>query len=204
LYSKNKGINEDKLQESLSRTKSRIHELALCNPWELFVTLTINPNKYDRTDLKSYHKDLSQFLRNYSKKHGLNIKYLLIPELHDDNLSWHMHGFIMGLPFEHLQINNNGYLDWFAYSDKFGYMSLDKIKHQEKASSYIQKYITKDSSKSVTTLNAKMYYCSLHLNRKKELKKGTLKNSNIPYDYVNDYVNIKWLPTSANVENYFL
>ena len=48
--------NDFKITESVMRSKSKIFELAYCNPWDFFFTGTINPNKQDRTDLELYHK----------------------------------------------------------------------------------------------------------------------------------------------------
>ena len=194
-------LNDTKLDTSLSRTKSTIFELAYCNPWDLFITLTLNPAKYDRTDLKGYQKGLTQWIRDYNKKYNTAIKYLLIPELHDDHESWHMHGFIMGLPEDHLSKNKNGYLDWKAYSKKFGFMSLDFVRNHEAVAKYVTKYVTKDTSKSVSEINAKKYYCSKGLNRKVLMKKGTL-NTSVPYDFTNEFVNMAWFDTSTPIEDY--
>lgn len=185
-----RGVNDSKLSNNISRAKSKVKEYALCNDFDFFVTLTIDPVKYDRYDLKKYYKDLSKFFNNYSSNHKSKIKYILIPEMHKDG-AWHMHGLIKGILDKHLTKNQNGYLDWKQYSKKFGYISLDKIKDKEKVSSYITKYITKDLSNTVQELNAHMYYCSKGLNKAKEIKRGTLLADNIPYDYENDYVKIK-------------
>ena len=58
--------NDSKIIESTLRSKSKIFELAYCNPWDWFFTGTINPNKQDRTDLELYHKQLTQWLRDYN------------------------------------------------------------------------------------------------------------------------------------------
>ena len=73
----------------------------MCNPWEYFVTLTIDPAKYDRYNLKEFHKHNAQFVRDYNKKHGAKIKYLIIPEQHKDG-AWHEHGLFLGIPQSHL------------------------------------------------------------------------------------------------------
>ena len=39
------GNAANKLQNSLSRSRSAVLELALCNPWSYFVTLTLSPEK---------------------------------------------------------------------------------------------------------------------------------------------------------------
>ena len=44
---KNTADNDEKLSASLSRTRAAIYELALCNEWEWFVTLTLNPEYPD-------------------------------------------------------------------------------------------------------------------------------------------------------------
>ena len=78
---KNTAENEGKLQESLSRTKSKIFELALCNGWQWFVTLTLNPKYHDRKDLKSYKIKLSTWLKNYNYIHQTDINIYLFQKI---------------------------------------------------------------------------------------------------------------------------
>jgi len=191
--------NDEKLECNLSRTKAKVFEYAYCNLWDYFITLTISSQKFDRTDLKGYYKKFNQWLRNYNKKYGLNIKYLFIPELHEDGMSWHMHGFIMGLPESHLSYNSNGYLDWLAYSAKFGYVSIDKIRDRQRIASYITKYISKNLSDCITELNAKVYYNSQGLKTAVEIKRGTM-SVNIAPDFENEYVKVKWYDDSLSLD----
>lgn len=190
-YSNKATINDEKLINNISRAKAKIFEYAYCNDWDYFATLTIDEKKYDRTNLKGYYKAFSQFLRDYSKKHNIKIKYLFIPELHADGQSWHMHGFIMGLPINHLESNQFGYLDWNAYKNKFGYISLDNIKNRAKCASYITKYISKNLSDCVTELNAKLYYSSKGLKTAEIVKKGSIRACIEP-DFENEYVKVQW------------
>lgn len=185
-------VNDEKLDSNISRAKAKVFEYAYCNEFEYFVTLTIDQKKYDRKDLKTYYKKFSKWLRDYSLKHRRKIEYLFIPELHDDGESWHMHGFIRGIPEGHLEKNRNGYLDWPAYREKFGYMSIDKIRDRQKAASYITKYISKDLSDCIKELNAKMYYCSKGLKKAEVIKKGLLNSEFSNPDYENEWVKVKW------------
>jgi len=194
-------VNDIKLLESISRTKSKILEYGMCNNWDFFVTLTIDGSKVDRYDLRAYYKKFSQFLRNYNKNNNLNIKYLFIPEKHKDG-AWHMHGFISGLSEDHLLINHYGYYDWIEYKKRFGYISLDKLKNKDKASSYITKYISKDLVNCVDSLNAKMYYCSKGLKKAEIIKKGRI-SANIHPDYSNDYVEVKFVDNADKALSYF-
>lgn len=206
-------VNNTKLDESISRTRSKIFELAFCNPWDWFFTATLDPAKYDRTDLKKFHKDLTQWLRDYNKKHNLYIKFLLIPELHSDGQSWHMHGFLYGLPVEHLHqfkigdkmglklaqkvANGDLVYNWYDYMHKFGFCDLEPIQNAEAVSKYVTKYISKNLATSVTELNAHMYYRSRCLNLAKTIKKGTLSLAldRVP-TYSNDYCDVYWMPYS--------
>ena len=65
--------NDNKLETSLSRTKRTISEIAECNAWSLFCTFTLDKRKYNRTDLKKFRKDFSQFIRDYRKKSSCDV-----------------------------------------------------------------------------------------------------------------------------------
>lgn len=212
--------NDNKLIENILRSKSKIFELAYCNPWNWFFTGTLNPNKQDRTDLELFHTQLTQWLRNYNRIHKLNIKFLFIPEKHKDGKSWHIHGFIYGLPVEHLtqfkvgdnmgkalaeKVKNGDVVyNWLAYFNRFGFCDLEQIKNHEAVSKYITKYINKELENSVTELNAHTYYHSRGL-KFAELKKiGTMSWANIIPTYENDYCSVCWLDYTDDLLNKLL
>ena len=201
-------VNDEKLDYNLSRAKNTVFELAICNPWRLFGTFTIDADLHPRDDLKGYYKKFSQWIRNYNKKYNINIKYLFVPERHKDG-SWHMHGFIYGLPESHLvpfkkgdkskngkpiksDLWRNGYYNWSAYAKKFGFNSFDFIKNHEAVSKYATKYLTKDVESSVKEVNAKSYYNSRGLEKATEYIRGYLAVpvKDVDCDFINDYVKI--------------
>ena len=191
-YNYRRDVNDSKLTNNVTRARTRVFELAICNDFEYFITLTINKEKLDRYELKEYIKKLGQFIRNYRRDFEVNIQYLLIPEKHKDG-AWHMHGLVKGIPKEHLHKNEHGYLDWQEYKDKFGYCSIDKIKNKEAVSKYITKYIRKsfDTDRGITEKESKLYYSSRGLKRPEKIKEGTLNGHHldkIPFEYENDYV----------------
>lgn len=216
---KNTADNEEKLSASLSRTRAAIYELALCNDWEWFVTLTLNPEYHNRKDLISYKKKLSTWIKNYNRIHKTNIKYLLIPEQHADGESWHMHGLMMGLPEEFLHEfteqeklpikilieikRGHKVYNWPAYQKTFGYISISKTRHIESVSKYITKYITKDLVKTRIGLNDHLYYCSQGLKRSELLYTGQLTKE-LEEDYSNDYVKIKTVQSFDEAIQYFV
>ena len=191
---RSRDVNDEKLDNHISRAKNKIFEYAACNEFDYFITLTLNEKKYDRYDLSKYIKDLGQMIRDYRKKTGANIQYLLIPEPHK-NGAWHMHGLIKGIPQEDLTKNKNGYLDWSPYSKKFGYCSIDPVRSQEAISKYITKYISKALQADLKReKEKKLYYVTRGLKTAIKVKEGTINGQlTVPYEYENDYVKTKML-----------
>lgn len=212
--------NDTKINESILRSKTKIFELAYCNHWDYFFTGTLNPNKQDRTDLELFHKQLTQWLRDYNKKYDLNIKYLLIPERHKDRKSWHIHGFISGLPVEHLiqfkvgdkmgkslsekVLNGDIVYNWVSYFRRFGFCDLEPIKNHEAVSKYVTKYINKELASSVTQLNAHTYYHSRGLKFAELKEKGTMNWADIVPTFKNDYCSVLWLDYTPELYNTLL
>lgn len=216
-------INDGKLEESIIRTKQKIFELAFCNPWDYFFTATLDRKKYDRTDLEKFHKDITKWFHNQGRIHGFKIAFLLIPELHEDGKSWHMHGFIYGLPADQLHQFKIGDVmgkalaekvkkgdvvyNWPAYARKFGFCDLEPIRNAEAVSKYITKYINKNLANSVTDLNAHQYYHSRGLKMAQTIKKGTMDAAIVP-TYENEYCSVAWLDYSdqllEELQNSFL
>lgn len=172
-----------KLRESLSRSRNMVFEKAMCNEWDYFCTFTIDPQKYNRYQLDLFYKDFSKYINNLRNNYHADIKYLLIPEMHEDG-AWHLHGFMSGLnslPRGQIRLFNlkqklpryikkklrQGYevFEWVSYRLKFGFCDLEPIRDKEACCKYIVKYITKDLDRSVNELHARVYYCSKGLQR---------------------------------------
>jgi hypothetical protein len=190
--------NEERLSQSISRTKSKIFELAICNNFEWFCTFTQDKEKRDRFDLSEFRKDFAQFIRDLNKKRSASekIKYLLIPEQHKDG-AWHMHGLLCGLKKSELVKNENGHLDWTAYRRRFGFFSVSKIKNKNACCKYITKYISKDLARTNIEGGNHLFFASQGLKRREcvvfeEFEKCPI-NTNSKWDFENDYVKIKWL-----------
>lgn len=208
--------NKSKIGCNIRRAKARVQELTLCNKWEWFATFTISPKQYDRTNLKKWYKDLTQWFRNYNKKFGIKIRYLLIPELHADGVSWHMHGLLMGLPEGHLtqlkrgdgmsksqleKVENGAVVYvWVAYEKKFGYCSVEPIHNKIAVGKYISKSIDLSAKKGVTEVNAHLYYSSKGLIGAETIKVGSL-NQELwrKEDYGNEYCKVLWEPYSQKI-----
>ena len=86
--------------------------------------------------------------------------------------------------------NSHGYLDMPYYANRFGFISLDPIRDQNKCSSYITKYVTKDTGKGVE-VSKHLYYHSRGLEKAEEFT--VLDVACMPMEvWQNDYVGIEW------------
>ena len=201
IHRKSVTKKQTKTDSNIIRAKSRIFELAMCNEWDFFGTFTINADKYNRADLKMFYKHFSKFINNWSYRKG-KIFYLLIPELHKDGENWHMHGLIKGLKREDLsrfvkglhpdKLVKGNFLNWSAYSEKFGFCSLASVRNHEAVSKYITKYITKELLSQSIKVGYHLYYVSHGLKGRELMIDCMLSDSDVfDFDYENEYVKIK-------------
>lgn len=191
-----------KLESNLCRAKSNVLALGMCNPWQYFVTFTLNRLKYDRGDLDSWHKDFSQYIRDQRKK-GFQIQYLLIPELHSDGRSWHMHGFISGIPWDKLEsfvpgkhpqrLIDGDYRYHKGIKDRFGFNSFGQLHNVEAATKYALKYITKGMAARKDELGAHLYYCSRGLARPELVAEGLVTSYLSKIEFENEFMASGWL-----------
>lgn len=213
-----------KLAKNVYRARSIIYELAYCNQWDWFFTGTIDGGKHDRSNLNEYRKKFTQMIKNFRREKNLDIKYLLVPELHGDMKSWHVHGFLSGLPVEYLhkfQLGDqmSSYIsskvrrgqdvyNWERYQKSFGWCDLEPIASHDGACKYVTKYISKSLEKSVSDAGKHMFYASLGLNRRSRVHCDTITHEllyymkNHPRAYKGDYTVCLWLDSLDDIKNY--
>lgn len=179
-----------KLDSNLCRARSAIREYGLCNPWEYFVTLTLDSQKQDRYSLRTFVRDLGVWIGNYNKKFGCKLKYLLIPEQHKDG-AWHMHGFFHDVSPDSIVVNSHGYFDMPYYRERFGFISLSRIRDNQKCASYITKYVTKSTGEGIDK-DKHLYYHSRGLERAEILGEYVIKSAPDGV-WFNDFVGIQFL-----------
>lgn len=179
---------------NILRARKTLDELGNCNEWDYFVTLTINPDKFDRFDLKAFYKSFGVFKNHYKRDYGVKFSYVFVPEQHKDG-AWHLHGLVSGLPLEHLseyrladywpytEVKLPNYIrervakgeklyNWSPYSHRFGYSLFEPLRDKGKASSYITKYIGKGFIGNEQFKNTRLLIPSLGLKRAEKIKKG--------------------------------
>ena len=152
---------------SLSATKNRIYNIVRSVNWEWFITLTFDRESTDASDYDAVTKRLQKFLNNLQQRTCPDLKYFIVPELHKDGVSYHFHGFLSdcsGLRFCYSGHDTKdgdpiyNILNW-----KHGFTTATRIIDTRRASSYITKYITKESQIFLKEKNR--YYASRNIRR---------------------------------------
>lgn len=158
---------EHSIQVSLSATKNRIYNIARSNTWEWFITLTFDRNKTNASDYDMIVYRLHIFLNNLQKRKCPDLKYLIVPELHKDKENYHFHGLISGC--DNLRFRFSGHFDkkdnpvYNIINWNYGFTTATRIQDSNKASSYITKYVTKQSELKLKY--KKRYMCSRNIER---------------------------------------
>jgi len=198
----------ERFKQSISRTKAKVFEIAMCNEFRFFCTFTIDEKKQDRYDLKTFVQKLSMMIRNINRgrEEANKIRYLLIPEPHK-NGAWHLHGLFMGLeneltefktsdniPLKLKKMIKNGekVYNWAIYAEKFGFFTATEVSSNEACARYVTKYITKDLTHAAHKTGSHLFYASQGLNRRETIIKNCVDKCFVDdWDFENDYVKIK-------------
>lgn len=151
-------------RDSYRRTLNAIHDLVRCEKWTMFYTLTFSPEVVDRTCFESCMKKASKWFNNLYRK-APNLKYMFVPELHADGVSWHIHGLVcndVGVDYvDSGKRDKKGRVIYNVGNWKYGFSTATEISDTHKVSSYILKYITKDLCEN--SLGKKRYYHSRNI-----------------------------------------
>lgn len=153
------------ISNSLKRTKSNIYDIARSNDWELFVTITFNPEKVDSFDYSLVGKKLNNWLTRM-KKASPDMKYIIVPEQHKSK-RWHFHGLFSNCS-DAFKLVDSGHLDaggkviYNIGAFKAGFTTATYVTDAKKCANYILKYITKDLVE--VSKNKKRYWASRNVN----------------------------------------
>lgn len=178
-------------RDSYRRTINKIHDLARCEKWTMFYTLTFSSTVVDRQDFGFCMKKARKWFDNLKQRKAHDLKYLIIPELHADGVSWHIHGLVCndnGITYVDSGLKDkSGKTIYNVENYKLGFSTATKIEDTHKVSSYVLKYITKDLCEK--SLGQRRYYRSNNLQEPKTL---TLLSSEVFGEgYIHDLDNLE-------------
>lgn len=77
------------LDRARHRARTAVFDLAACNRFDLFITLTVDPARADRQSYAEIMRTLNAWLSNRVQRKGL--KYVAVPEFHKDGKAIHFH-----------------------------------------------------------------------------------------------------------------
>ena len=161
---------------SLSRTKTLIHDLILCNDFDLFCTFTFDPEKVDRFNFNACSYKVSRWI-HHQKEKSPDMKYLIVPEQHKSG-AWHFHALISqykGTLRDSKHTSSTGRRVYNITSYRSGFSTAVKIDDREAVAVYVSKYITKDF---IRMFNRRRFACSRNLIRPtKYINSDILKNT---------------------------
>ena len=151
----------DSIEQSVSRAKTKISDIVLCNQFDAFVTFTFNcracvpkcinkPCTCDKSTCKRYDLDYcirtqKAWYNNQIKKYG-RFPYIQVMELHKDK-GYHFHALFKNYkgPLAYWKTDKkDGRPIYRLASNKKGYTTVKEIYDISGTSSYIKKYITKN------------------------------------------------------------
>lgn len=211
---------DERFSNSISRSRSRVFELAMCNEFKYFCTFTQDQKLRDRFNLTEFRKDFTQLIRNINRNRTSEnkIQYLLIPEQHK-NGAWHLHGLLKGLTNEDLTaftlkdkipmklkkqiMNGETVYNWHRYQRSFGYFTCTEIRNFEATAKYITKYISKDLQAGVIESGNHLFFASQGLKGRETIIKNSYEKCIVDkFDFENDYCKIKYIDLGCeNIEN---
>ena len=201
----------ESIRTSISRSVRMVRELAACNPWKFFVTITLAPanwqNRYTPDGLQDVIKSMVRRWRRKRKNGSAycpDFKYLLIPEMHKDG-AIHLHGFVSDMPlaecipYTMADVNSSKNLPKKicdkvrageqifhspTWEKLFGFNTFEPISDLDKASSYVVKYVSKEIG---STPFKSRYWCSRKLSRATRIATYYFPNSSDYSKQLNDY-----------------
>lgn len=154
---------------SRKRAISNVYELARCNMWAWFVTITFDGMQIDRYDYLACSSALSRWL-NKLRHRDSELRYIVVPELHRDG-AYHFHGLFSDSSA--LMMVNSGHVTgnqvvYNIASYTLGFTTATRVKNSEAVTKYITKYITKDLIDSIK--GHKHFWASRNLSRPEKLE----------------------------------
>ena len=136
---------------SINRSKNKIFYYSRSNDWSngYFVTLTIDPKRYDSFD----YKVVSRLVRKFADglRHYDNNSYgIIVPELHKSG-RFHLHGIIAGIDLVksgYLKNSGHKFHDQIIYNFvkgwTYGFSTVTAVRSSLAVEKYIAKYTTKE------------------------------------------------------------
>lgn len=188
------GLNDGHMSNSMNaafQSANRLRELVQANPdFKYFATLTFDKQKVaSRSDAVELKRAISRFFQR------LNIRYVLVPELHKDG-SVHFHGVFdsaiepyikpfvlnkdkMSRKMAEMIRDGRELYNFPRYLKRFGFCSFELIHNKQAVANYVSKYIVKGFLDPKNRLFSHRFFASKGLNRPSFVDGSTLSSDGL-------------------------
>lgn len=192
---------EKYLKKRVKERKEKIIDLAYCNSWKYFITLTFDTKNKEYFPKGYSHEQAILLLKKWiNNQHNQNrgMRYIIVSEFHKESGNLHFHGLFNNVnwsmtesinPHTNKKIIKNGCQIYNLDNYKLGFTTISEIKDSRKVSLYLSKYITKDL---ISLKNKKVFWYS------RNLEKPTIK-----YSYINSDLKEYLKDSNLNYYNTF-
>lgn len=148
---------ERKQRENSIRAKQVVFDLARANHFDWFITMTFDPQLFDRYDYDACADMIKRFTKKLYKNGN---QWIIVPEQHKDG-AYHFHGLVDG----ELDLTYRGGGVYHLNDYEFGFTTASRIKDQQRIASYVAKYMAKELT---APKGRKSYWASRSLQRPSE------------------------------------
>lgn len=163
---------QDNARRSRGRARNRIFDLCQCNDFDLFVTLTVAPDRCNRYDYVEITRTLNRWLDNRVRRKGL--RYVVVPELHKDG-AIHFHGLFNDVLHlvDSKRKDKQGHNIYNLPDWSLGFTTAIRLYGERGA---VSKYVTKYISKTESIIGGRWF---LHGG---DLQEPVYRYANLDYD----------------------
>lgn len=178
-----------------------MQDLAQCNDFDKFATLTFDPKKHPRCREVEYtDKKIIHWLNNQQKRYGA-FRYIVAKEpMKDGKIHYHMvlGGFTGHYHKTNIRKNGRQAYKIDSWEKSNGFADMEDIGNKEASIMYLMKYLQKELSSSIHVKGSRRYFASKGLRRpektygiEEDQIASKFRTDKAPSDeFENDYVQI--------------
>ena len=161
----------DEKLKNVFKIRRKIFDYSKENQFDYFATFTFNSDFSSNEERFKEMMRYLKFMRNRAMRAGVELRYLVVPELHKSGLV-HFHGLFGGFKLNLVdsghKFNNSKIYNIADF--EAGFTNVQKIRSKDRISNYITKYITKNLLESPVAKGKKKYWCTKNLKLPREFR----------------------------------
>lgn len=143
---KDKPSDITSMVRSARRSRQTLYDIARCNDFDFFVTITFDKEKVERLNDEATRRTFTKWA-NFVRKKFPSMFYCAVPEYHKKG-GLHYHLLVGGIKWDDLRpvfwkLDKHGAPIYSVMAWPYGFSTVSRLKNREAAKHYVCKYITK-------------------------------------------------------------